>query len=194
MTLYQPKALRNRAVPRLTTLNVKPQVGVKVSGVSAPSCHGSRPVRWVGMQVLSLTAWKSVVSQVPVGTTHGPGGGHAGPMLQPAPPVHSHASSAASPVGSPPAHPICDGICAPLGCVSGAPRATPTPSTIEIDSTPASLMEARRYKQRASLTPTNRARLHRRAAPSTLRSATTPPSPRHRGAHRAYTAAPCRDR
>ncbi len=57
VTLYQPKMFLKRAVPRLTTSNVTGQVGVKVSGVSAPSCHGSRPSSTDGMQVLSLTWW-----------------------------------------------------------------------------------------------------------------------------------------
>ncbi len=64
-----------------------------------------------------------MVSQVPVGMTHGPGGGQAGPMLQVPGVVHSHASSAASPVGCPAWQPIWLGMAAPLGCCSGTAAA-----------------------------------------------------------------------
>src|SRR5262249_39025471 len=66
VTLYQPKALRNRALPRVTTLNVSGQVGRKVCGTTDAAARGSSPARFDGMQLLSLTLCQIVVSQVPV--------------------------------------------------------------------------------------------------------------------------------
>ena len=79
-TLYQPNTSRNIAVPRLTTVKVRAQLGRNVSGVIAASLAGSRPARFDGMQVLSLNECESVVSHVAVFPSgHEPGAEHGAP-------------------------------------------------------------------------------------------------------------------
>src|SRR5260370_33237298 len=64
VTLYQPNAEWNSAVPRDATVKVSPQVGWTVSGVVRASATGSRPLICDGMQLLSLTVCQMVVSHV----------------------------------------------------------------------------------------------------------------------------------
>ncbi len=121
VTLYQPKAFSKSAVPRLTTVKVSEQVGLKVSGSVAASARGSRPSLWLGMHVLSLNTWYIRLSQVPfMPSSQEPSLSQTAPMLQTPGSSQTQAKVGKSPVGSPPSQPGSVGISVPSGCVTCA--------------------------------------------------------------------------